>query len=159
MKRFLCLFIVLLTIGTSSLANGTEDTRNVIVKLPDDQLIALRDMVQQEINYRGLEGAFNPGTFSPWYDYGLGKILPNPEVYLGHLYVQYDDFVNTDAGFTETLGIMSSYEFEAYVDFLIKCGFTQNAYRFNGAFQGDNSDGVKVTAYLDDGKMSIMCTK
>jgi len=159
MKKILCLVAIILMIGTVSFAIGVVDIRNVIVKIPDQDLLDLKDMIQQEINYRGLEGDFSPGTFSPWYDYGLGKILPNPEVYLGHLYIQYDDFVNTDAGFNETIGIMSSYEFESYVDFLIKCGFTQNASRFTGAFQGDNSDGVKVTAYLDDGKMSIMCTK
>lgn len=158
MKKILLLLISLTLVGTVAIANGTEDIRNVLVKFTDDQLLELKDMVQQEISYRGLEGDLAPGTFSPWYDYGLGKLLPNPEVYLGHLYIQYSDFVNTDIGFTETLGPMSSYEFESYVDFLIKCGFLQDVSRFDGAFQGYNSDGISVVAYLDDDKMSIMCS-
>lgn len=157
MKKFLFLLASLLLIGSIAFASGTEVIRNALVKFTDEQLFEFRDMVQQEISYRGLEGDLSPGTFSPWYDYGLGKILPNPEVYLGHLYVQYDDFVNSDIGFTETLGPMESYDFESYVDFLMECGFTNDVSRFDGAFSGENADDVIVVAFLEDGKMCIMC--
>lgn len=157
MKKLLFLLASLLLIGSIVFASGTEDIRNALVKFTDDQLLELRDMIQQEIAYRGLEGDLAPGTFSPWYDYGLGKILPNPEVYLGHLYVRYDYFENSDIAFTETLGPMESYDFESYVDFLIECGFSNNAARFNGEFNGENADGAMVVAFLKDGKMCIEC--
>lgn len=161
MKKVLWLIVVMLMIGSVSFAddtaNGIEIIRNALVKMTDDQLFDFKDMVDQEIHYRGLDGELGKGSYAPWYDYGLGKILPNPEVYLGHLYVQYDDFVNTDIGFTETLGPMESYDFESYVDFLMECGFTNNVSRFDGAFSGENADNVIVVAYLEDGKMSIMC--
>jgi len=161
MKKVLWLIVAMLIIGSVSFAddtaNGTEIIRNVLVKMTDDQLFELKDMVEQEIHYRGLDGELGKGSYAPWHDYGLGKMLPNPEVYLGHLLIQYGDFVNTDIGFTETLGPMQSHEFESYVDFLIKCGFSNNFSRFTGAFHGENADNVIVVAYLEDGKMSIMC--
>lgn len=157
MKKILFLVVIILMIGTVSFAIGVVDIRNIIVKMPDQDLLDLKDMIQQEINYRGLEGDSTVGTFSPWYDYGLGKILPNPEVYLGHLYVQYGDFDNSDIAFTETIGPMESYDFESYVDFLIECGFSNNATRLNGAFNGENADDVMVAAFLEDGKMCVMC--
>lgn len=157
MKKVLCLLVALVFAGSIAFASGTEDIRETIVKIPDDQLIALRDMIQDEINYRGLEGDKVKGTFSPWYDYGAAKIVPSPEVYLGHLLIRYGDFVNSESGFNETVGPISSEDFTAYADFLIEMGFKENVTRFDGAFHAENSDGSSITLYLSDGKMSVTC--
>lgn len=157
MKKVLYLSIALLIIGQIAFANGTEDLRNLLVKMTDEQLVALRDMVQDEINFRGVEGNTVKGSFSPWYDYGVAKIVPSHEAYLGHLLIRYGDFYNSENGFTETVGPISSEEFNTYADFLIELGFKEGVSRFDGAFRAENSDGSSITLYLSDNKMSVTC--
>jgi hypothetical protein len=156
MKKVLCWLVALLIAGSIAFAD-TSGIFETIKKMPDKDLITTRDLLQAEVIARGLESDNKPGTFSPWYDYGLGKILPSPTLFLGHAYARDGEFMNSDFAFMESVGIMTSEEFDRYASFLIECGFKNNVDRFLDCFSAENSDGVEVVAYLTNGIMTITC--
>ena len=115
-------------------------------KLSNDELLALRERIQLEIDLRGLDNNY---AFGQWYDYGLGQYLPNPSAVFGAEKKRQAEIAsNSDSRFSENLDKVTKGEFESYVGALRMYGFNDIEKSSAISFNAKNAEGIEVRISL-----------
>lgn len=141
MKKIAVISILLLVFSAFSIAEPMDFS-----VMTDDQLIAMRDLIDQELASRSGETEESP--YSPWYDTGLGNLLPKIEDVVGHdvTYVSYQNY-NSSSGFVGSIEWDSQEDFIAYVDAVKSWGFNENMEYYGYAYSAVKDSKYKVTIY------------
>lgn len=100
-------------------------------------------------------------SFKPWYPFGLGKLIPEPDDYTaGDAHDSSSDphyvFMNADDLFIDTIFNMTADEFDAYAKACMNIGFDQDVYYSTGFLMSYDTYGRGITLALVKDHCSVM---
>lgn len=143
MKKLICLLIMLMCVwqitGFAKIVDLSDMSR--------EELIELREKIDKLLD----EDEKNELSVSSWYDYGLGKYLPNPSEVLGRV-VESDPIakINTDSSFYETIENAMMDDFNTYVQTIKEFGYVENVQTYGtGYFAVMNGKYQVGVVYVD----------
>ncbi len=112
-----------------------------VSSLTDDELLALKEKVNAEIELRNLGAS----PYGQWYDYGLGQLLPDPRKVFEREIKGYDRITNNDdSWFSENIDDTTANEFNLYVAAARLYGFNVNMSSSGITYDADNADGFHI---------------
>ena len=143
-KKLVSLFLISVLVSMISISAFADVVD--VTALSDEALLALKEQVLEEISVRHLEDSY---AFGQWYNFGLGKILPDPAKVFGRSPKKHSIISNNDdKWFTENLEDITQEEFEMYVAALRMYGFNNSISASGISFEADNSDGIHINVTL-----------
>lgn len=119
--------VLLLALVLSSFAEGID-----FKSMSDEELRFVIDSAEAELDSRS-------SNISPWFDYGIGLLLPKPDdVFEREVHVS--SFVNGDDYFNTLIDCYSRDEFALYVDAVRSFGFNSELDISSEAFSAKKND-------------------
>lgn len=139
MKKFLCLLVAILLVGSIVLAETID-----LSAMTDDELLALKESVANEIEARSSKA----NSAIPWYDYGIGQYLPSFADVTGNTSIKPGISWNNDKSFAEQFEGATEDDFKAYCEALDKWGYNINKSTTWASYEASNTNGIKVNLYI-----------
>jgi hypothetical protein len=146
MKKFLCLLVALILVGSIALAEFID-----LSSMTDDELMALQSTVADEIKKR--KG--DESTIGSWYDYGIGQYLPSFSEVTGNTPMPSDICWNDDTSFGDQFEGVTEEDFKAYCTALNEWGYNIDKFTTQSYYEASNSNGILVEVYLIDDLFTI----
>ena len=150
MKKFLCLLVALLFIGSFVLAESID-----LSSMTDDELTRLKEKIADEIERRNS----NASSIRPWYDFGLGQYLPSFADATGNTSTKQGISWNNETSFAEQFEGASENDFKVYCEALEEWGYNKNKSTTWASYEASNSDGIKVSLYIISDQITLQADK
>lgn len=145
MKKVVVILVFLIVLSTTAFATPSVDVKS----MSDAELEGLRDLIDEELASREIEGSGISSSFPAWYDFGLGQYIPDPSSVFGRTAVTANKVkYNNDRQFCEWIEDVTPEEFELYYSALRDYGYNTDIDKSSSSLTITKDDGTVYVKVL-----------